>query len=97
MSETSSCCRLSDSAPFQTYEDVVRHLNSLGLFHMDMGLDRMKRALHALGLDSFRCPAVQIVGTNGKGSTSVFLQSIAMAHGLNAGLYTSPHFVWQLF
>ena len=94
MSETSSCCRLSDSAPFQTYEDVVRHLNSLGLFHMDMGLDRMKRALHALGLDSFRCPAVQIVGTNGKGSTSVFLQSIAMAHGLNAGLYTSPHFVW---
>lgn len=93
MSETSCCC-LSRTAPFQSYEDVIRHLDSLGLFHMDMKLDRMKRALHALGLDKFRCPAVQIVGTNGKGSTSVFLQSIAMAHGLNAGLYTSPHFVW---
>lgn len=94
MSETPACCRLPEDSPFRTYEDVIRHLDSLGLFHMDMGLDRMKRALHTLGLDKFRCPAVQIVGTNGKGSTSVFLQSIAMAHGLNAGLYTSPHFVW---
>lgn len=94
MCETRSCCTLPESAPFQSYEDVIRHLNSLGLFHMDMGLGRMQRALHALGLDKLRCPAVQIVGTNGKGSTSVFLQSIAMAHGMNVGLYTSPHFVW---
>ena len=94
MSETTSCCTLPESAPFHSYEDVIRHLNSLGLFHMDMGLGRMERALHALDLDKLRCPAVQIVGTNGKGSTSVFLQSIAMAHGMNVGLYTSPHFVW---
>lgn len=93
MPETPSCCTLPDDAPFRTYEDVIRHLNSLGLFHMDMGLGRMEHALCALGLNRLRCPAVQIVGTNGKGSTSVFLQSIAMAHGLNAGLYTSPHFV----
>ena len=94
MSETPACCCLPEDAPFRTYEDVLRHLDSLGLFHMDMGLGRMERALHALELDNLRCPAVQIVGTNGKGSTSVFLQSIAMAHGLNVGLYTSPHFVW---
>ena len=94
MSETSSCCTLPASAPFHSYEEVLRHLDSLGLFHMDMGLGRMERALHALGLDKLRCPAVQVVGTNGKGSTSVFLQSIAMAHGMNVGLYTSPHFVW---
>lgn len=88
------CCRLPEDAPFHSYEDVLKHLDSLGLFHMDMGLGRMERALKGLGLDKLRCPAVQIVGTNGKGSTSVFLQSIAMAHGMNAGLYTSPHFVW---
>ena len=94
MSETPSCCMLSDSAPFHSYEDVLRHLDSLGMFHMDMGLGRMERSLRELGLTKFRCPAVQVVGTNGKGSTSVFLQSIAMAHGMNVGLYTSPHFVW---
>ena len=90
----SCCCSLPEDAPFHSYEEVLRHLDSLGLFHMDMGLGRMERALRALGLDHLRCPAVQVVGTNGKGSTSVFLQSIAMAHGLNVGLYTSPHFVW---
>ena len=94
MSETPLCCRLPEGAPFHSYEDVVRHLDSLGLFHMDMGLGRMERALRALGLDKLRCPAVQIVGTNGKGSTSAFLQAIAMAHGMNVGLYTSPHFMW---
>lgn len=94
MTDAPSCCRLPESAPFHSYEDVIRHLDSLGLFHMDMGLGRMQRALRALGLDKLCCPAVQIVGTNGKGSTSAFLQSIAMAHGMNVGLYTSPHFVW---
>jgi len=34
---------------------------------------------------------VQVVGTNGKGSTSVFLAALAAASGLSAGLFTSPH------
>lgn len=89
--KVSSC--LPEGAPFHSYEDVMDHLNGLGVFHMDMGLGRMERALAALGLDTLRIPTVQVVGTNGKGSTSSFLQSIAMAHGLSAGLYTSPHFI----
>ncbi|MBQ4615889.1 MAG: bifunctional folylpolyglutamate synthase/dihydrofolate synthase [Mailhella sp.] len=88
----SSC--LPADAPFHSYDDVLRHLDGLGVFHMDMGLGRMERALSALGLNSLRRPTVQVVGTNGKGSTSSFLQSIAMAHGLKTGLYTSPHFVY---
>ena len=91
---STSCCHLPENAPFHSYEDVIHHLDSLGLFHMDMGLGRMERALSALELNSLHCPVVQIVGTNGKGSTSTFLQSIAMAHGLHVGLYTSPHFVY---
>ena len=87
----SSC--LPDGAPFHSYDDVIRHLDGLGVFHMDMGLGRMERALSALGLDRLTRPTVQVVGTNGKGSTSSFLLALAMAHGLKAGLYTSPHFV----
>ncbi len=78
---------------FQSYDDVLRHLESLGLFHMDMGLGRMERAIAALRLNDLEFPIVQVIGTNGKGSTATFLQSIAMAHGLRVGLYTSPHFV----
>ncbi len=87
--------RARGSAPvFQSYEEVMDYLEDLGLFHVELGLGRMERALAALGLDRPFCPLVQVVGTNGKGSTSSFLQSIAMAHGLKTGLYTSPHFVW---
>lgn len=78
---------------FRTYDDVTAHLEGLGLFHMDFGLDRMNAALAALGLTLPPYAVVQVVGTNGKGSTSTFLASIAKAHGLRTGLYTSPHFL----
>ena len=35
---------------FTTPADIQRHLDGLGLFHMDMGLGRMRRALAALDL-----------------------------------------------
>ncbi len=78
---------------FQTFDDVQDHLDKLGLFHMDFGLDRMRNALAALGLLTPPFVAVQVVGTNGKGSTSTFLSCLARAQGLKVGLYTSPHFV----
>ncbi len=76
---------------FSSFADVEAYLDKLGLFHMDLSLGRMKRALAKAKRPP--CPVVQVVGTNGKGSTSAFLQSLAMAHGFRAGLYTSPHFV----
>lgn len=79
--------------PFITFADVQAHLDTLGLFHMDMGLHRMDDALRALGLCRPPFAVAHVVGTNGKGSTSTFLASIAKAHGVRCGLYTSPHFV----
>lgn len=60
---------------------------------MRPGLDRMQAALDRLGLRRPPCRVVQIVGTNGKGSTSTMLASLAQAHGLRVGLHTSPHFL----
>lgn len=60
---------------------------------MDMGLGRMRRALAALDLTRPPFVVAQVLGTNGKGSTSSFLASLALAHGCRVGLYTSPHFV----
>ena len=78
---------------FSDFTHIEQHLDSLGLFHMDMGLDRMRHALSALGLVRPPFVTVQVLGTNGKGSTASFLASLCAAHGLRAGLYTSPHFV----
>lgn len=76
---------------FNSYTQVLDYMDRLGLFSMDMGLGRMD-AFWA-GDKMPRIPIVHIVGTNGKGSTSTFFESIARAHGLKTGLFTSPHFI----
>jgi dihydrofolate synthase/folylpolyglutamate synthase len=45
----------------------------------------------ALGDPQLSYPSVLVAGTNGKGSTSSSLASIARESGLRVGLYTSPH------
>ena len=66
-------------------------MDRLGLFHMDLTLDRMETFREARPVPDV--PVVHVVGTNGKGSTAAFLCSIARAHGWKTGLFTSPHFV----
>lgn len=57
------------------------------------GLERIVPLLDRLGnpQDGFR--SVLITGTNGKGSTAAFLESILRAAGHRTGLFTSPHLV----
>ncbi len=75
----------------QTFQDFLDRLDSLGLFHMDLTLDRMAAFVKRCGLPRF--PVLHVVGTNGKGSTATILAELLRAHGLRVGLYTSPHFV----
>lgn len=51
----------------------------------------MRLALQRLGAPEQRLPALQIAGTNGKGSTAAFTESILRAAGFRTGLFTSPH------
>ena len=78
---------------FTTIGQIWEHLDGLGFFHMDLSLTRMETALARLGLSRPPFVVAQIVGTNGKGSTSAFLDSLSRAHGCRTGLYTSPHFL----
>lgn len=54
-------------------------------------LEGMREACANDGSPQDRFPAVHVAGTNGKGSVSATLESIARAAGLRTGLYTSPH------
>lgn len=77
---------------FATFAEFEAYLDSLGLFSMRLGLSRMHEALGLMGLARPGAVA-HVVGTNGKGSTSGFLEALARAHGLATGLFTSPHLV----
>lgn len=60
---------------------------------MRLGLEGMREACARAGHPERAFAAVHVAGTNGKGSTSAMIASIARASGLRTGLYTSPHLV----
>lgn len=55
------------------------------------GLERTQRAWEILGFPGKDTPTILVAGTNGKGSTSGLLWHLLAAHGVNAGLFSSPH------
>jgi dihydrofolate synthase/folylpolyglutamate synthase len=78
--------------PEPRYADLLARLDRAAQAHgVELGLDRVRRALARLGDPQRRSAAVQIAGTNGKGSTAAMAEAILRANGLRTGLYTSPH------
>src|SRR6184192_1737065 len=77
------------------FDEANRYLLSLGheTLTIKLGLKNTETLLAALGNPQHQYPAVQIAGTNGKGSTAAFLDSICRAAGIRTGLFTSPHLV----
>src|ERR1700677_4414847 len=74
-----------------TKAQAERHLQTLELFGMRFGLDRMRRMMTALGAPQQRFDAIHVVGTNGKTSTTRMIAAILERHGLRTGAYLSPH------
>lgn len=54
-------------------------------------LDRMRWLLKQAGNPQSHYPTVHIVGTNGKGSTTSYLQNILTKSGYQVGTFTSPY------
>lgn len=80
------------------YEEAVQWLYSrLPVFQRDgsqaykPGLQRIRKLLDVIGNPHLILPVVHIAGTNGKGSVAHMTASVLRKHGLNVGLYTSPH------
>ncbi len=76
-----------------TPAQAERHLQTLELFGMRFGLDRMRRMMTALGSPEQRLDAIHVLGTNGKTSTTRMTAAILERHGLRTGVYTSPHLI----
>jgi dihydrofolate synthase/folylpolyglutamate synthase len=77
------------------FDEAVQYLLSLGheTLAIKLGLTNTERLLDALASPQKSFRAVQIAGTNGKGSTAVVLDAICRAAAIHTGLYTSPHLV----
>ncbi|MCD9124615.1 bifunctional tetrahydrofolate synthase/dihydrofolate synthase [Luteimonas fraxinea] len=58
---------------------------------IEMGLDRVGAVYARMDCGRPAAQVITIAGTNGKGSTVAFVESIARAAGWRVGAYTSPH------
>ena len=68
----------------------LAYLETLHPKAISLGLERVRTVHDRLALAP-ACPVLTVTGTNGKGSTSAFLERMLSAGGYRIGLYTSPH------
>ncbi len=68
-------------------------LYSVQVFGIKLGLEGITRLLRECGVLYPRARVLHVAGTNGKGSTCAFIESVARAAGYKTGLFTSPHLV----
>src|ERR1700724_382401 len=81
------------------YEAAVRYLLTLGrelaaptqAAAAKFDLENITILADRLGRPDRAYPSAHIAGTNGKGSTAAFLESILRCAGFRTGLNTSPH------
>ena len=74
-----------------TPEEALNYLYILIPKGIKLGLENISTVLNGLGNPQLNTPTIHIAGTNGKGSTAAFCESILRNAGYKVGLYTSPH------
>ncbi len=80
------------SMRYKKLQDWLSWQETLNPKEIDLGLDRVFAVLQKLNLSSvFFCPVITVAGTNGKGSTVAFIESILNQSNIVVGSYTSPH------
>jgi len=77
----------------KNYLQVIKYLNSLERFGIQLGLERITKLLELLGNPHKDLKCIHVAGTNGKGSVTTFISEILKNAGFKIGTYTSPHFI----
>ncbi len=77
----------------QEYENAVNYLLDIPKFVKKTDEDTIGEVLKRFGNPENKLKVIHIAGTNGKGSTCAFLNSILLAASKSVGMFTSPHLV----
>ena len=71
---------------------ATRWVESLSPWPVDgFGIERMQALLRELGEPQQRFPAIHVVGTNGKSTTTRLTEALLLDAGVSVGAYLSPH------
>ena len=73
------------------YSDALNYLDSLKIFGIKPGLERINLLMEKLNFPQNNYKTIHVTGTNGKGSVCAMLAEILKLDGKKVGLFTSPH------
>ncbi|MET3196281.1 folylpolyglutamate synthase/dihydrofolate synthase family protein [Bacillus sp. OAE603] len=76
-----------------TYNDAINWMLNRTKFGIVPGLQRMEEMLLRLDQPHHHIKAIHVAGTNGKGSTISYIQSILLEAGYKVGTFTSPYII----
>ena len=76
-----------------TYNEAVAYLLDIPKFTKNKDNQNLRRILDRMGNPDRDIKIIHVAGTNGKGSTCSFINSILVSAGKNVGMFTSPHLV----
>ncbi len=74
-----------------TLQQWLSYISESNISTVAVDLSRFAPFVAALNLHQAKAPVITVVGTNGKGSTVAYLESLYLAAGYRVGVYTSPH------
>ena len=83
--------RSTERSSTRSPNDATRWVASLSPWPEEFGLERMRALLREIGDPQLSFPAIHVVGTNGKSSTTRIAAALLDGAGLRTGAYTSPH------
>jgi dihydrofolate synthase/folylpolyglutamate synthase len=76
-----------------TYQDCLDTIFKLSRHGIKLELETIQNILKLLNSPQKNYYTIHIAGTNGKGSTATYIESILRKAGFKTGIYTSPHLV----
>jgi len=77
----------------KTLNEWLNWQENLHTQEIDLGLERIQRVYKKLFPDGVPFQVITVAGTNGKGSTIAFIDSIYQQSNFKVGAFTSPHLV----
>ncbi|RUA04981.1 MAG: bifunctional folylpolyglutamate synthase/dihydrofolate synthase, partial [Gammaproteobacteria bacterium] len=71
--------------------DWLDYQQNLHVVEIDLGLERIQKVYQTLFPNGVNFKVITVAGTNGKGSTVAFIDSIYQQAGVKVASFTSPH------
>lgn len=79
---------------FTNVQDFIYWVERQRRFSKKVSLDKMKYYCQLFDNPQDKFKSIHVTGTNGKGSTVAFINSIMQSAGLNVATYTSPYITY---